>query len=349
LSQRIYNLDYSSDQLELFSTTLRDYRTMAIDRRLNYQHLLYFWSVVRSGSLSRACEELALSPQTISPQLKTLEERLREQLLVKSGRTLVPTEMGRVVFGYAEEIFGLGGELLQALEQRATRRPLRFVVGIDDVVPKEIVQRLLEPALQLGRSVHLTCREGTLARLVADLAIHENDLVLSDAPITPTLNVRVYSHHLGASAVCWMAKSAVAQKLRRRFPQSLEGEPVLLPTVDTAIRLALDQWADREKVHPVVVGEFEDYALLRAFARAGHGVAPVPVVMEEQFRRQYGLLRVGAADGVRSDFYAISVERKVKHPAVAAIIDHARQLFASSPRRQFSIRRYSQTGAKSDE
>ncbi len=301
---------------------------MARVPRLNYQHLLYFWTVVRSGSIARACEDLHLSAPAISAQLKTLEARLGQKLLVKSGRTLQATEAGRLVYGYADEIFGLGRDMLSALEQRPTHRPLRFTVGIDDVIPKEIVARLLAPALQLGRPVRLTCKEGTLDRLVADLAIHGSDLVLSDAPMSSAFNFRVYNHHLGSSAVCWMAKTAMAAKLRRGFPNSMDGMPALLPTPDTAIRRALDQWADRNGIHPAVVAEFEDYALLRAFARAGHGVAPVPVVLEEQFRRQYDLLRVGLADTVQSEFYAISVERKVKHPAVAAIVEHARQLFA---------------------
>jgi LysR family transcriptional activator of nhaA len=296
--------------------------------RLNYQHLLYFHTVVRTGSIARACEDLHLSAPAISAQLKTLESRLGEKLLVKSGRTLMPTEVGRLVYGYASEIFGLGQDLLSALEQRPTHRPLRFTVGIDDVVPKEVVQRLLEPALQLGRPVRLICKEGTLDRLVAELALHESDLVISDAPFTPALNFRVYSHHLGGAAVCWMARAKTAEKLRRGFPKSLDAAPVLLPTLDTAIRHALDQWMDQHALRPIVAAEFEDYALLRAFARAGHGVAPVPVVLEEQFRQHYGLLRVGLAEGVKTEFYAISVERKVKHPAVAAIIERARQLFS---------------------
>lgn len=302
---------------------------MARISRLNYQHLLYFWTVVRAGSIARACEDLHLSAPAISAQLKTLEARLGQKLLVKSGRTLTATEAGRLVYGYADEIFGLGRDLLSALEQRPTHRPLRFTVGIDDVVPKEIVERLLEPALELGRPVRLTCREGTLDRLVADLAIHHSDLVLSDAPMSSAFNFRVYNHYLGASEVCWMAKAGMASRLRRGFPKSLDGAPALLPTPDTAIRRALDQWADRNEIHPVVVAELEDYALLRAFAREGHGVAPVPVVLEEQFRKQYDLLRVGLAHAVQSEFYAISVERKVKHPAVAAIVEHARQVFAT--------------------
>ena len=302
---------------------------MAVIRKLNYQHLLYFWSVVRTGSLARACEELALSAPTISAQLRTLEERLGEKLLTKSGRTLVPTEVGRLVYGYADEIFSLGRDLVDALEHRPTRRPLRLAVGIDDVVPKEIAHRFLEPALALKQPVRIVCHEGTLERLVANLAVHEIDLVLSDAPITPSLHVRAYSHHLGTCEESWMASPALAKTLRRGFPQSLHGVPVLLPTDDTAIRRALDQWFDRQGVRPVVRGEFEDYALMREFARAGHGFTPVPAILQEQFRREYGFSSVGRAEGVDAQFFAISVERKIKHPAVAAIVEHAREIFSA--------------------
>src|SRR4030095_12133479 len=302
---------------------------MAVIRKLNYQHLLYFWSVVRTGSLTRACEELALSAPTISAQLRTLEKRLGEKLLTKSGRTLVPTEVGRLVYSYADEIFGLGRDLVDALEHRPTRRPLRLAIGIDDVVPKEIAHRLLEPALALKQPVRIVCHEGTLERLVADLAVHEIDLVLSDAPITQSLHVRAYSHHLGTCEESWMATPALAKTLRRGFPQSLDGMPVLLPTDDTAIRRALDQWFDRQNVRPVVVGEFEDYALMREFARAGHGFMAVPAVLREQFRREYGFSFVGPTAGVDAQFFAISVERKIKHPAVAAIVEHARHIFTA--------------------
>ncbi|MFO7276527.1 MAG: LysR family transcriptional regulator [Pseudomonadota bacterium] len=295
-------------------------------RKLNYQHLLYFWSVVRNGSLTRACEELHLSPPAISAQLKTLEERLGEKLLVKSGRTLVPTEVGRLVYGYADEIFGLGRDLLDALEQRPTRRPLRLVVGIDDVVPKEIVHRLLQPALSISQPVRLVCREGTLERLMADLAIHEIDVVLSDSPIAPSLSVRAYNHPLGSSKEVWMAVPALAKTLRKGFPGSLNGAPVLLPTEDTAIRRALDQWLDRHEVRPVIIGEFEDYALLREFARAGGAVAPVPAVLEEQFHQAYGLATVGPANGVEAQFYAISLERRIRHPALLAVWENARRI-----------------------
>ena len=302
---------------------------MAVIRKLNYQHLLYFWTVVRAGSLTKACEELALSPPTVSAQLRTLEARLGEQLLRKEGRTLIPTEVGRLVYGYADEIFALGRDLVDALEHRPTNRPLRFVVGIDDVVPKEVAQRLLDPALALKQPVRMVCREGTLERLVADLAVHEIDLVLSDAPITPALNVRAYSHDLGTCKVLWMATPTLAKTLRRNFPQSLDGVPVLLPTDDTAIRRALNRWLDKQNVRPIVVGEFEDYALLRQFARAGHGFAPVPTVLEEQFRREHGFAPIGLAAGVEAEFFAISVERRITHPAVLAIIENARKIFAT--------------------
>ena len=303
---------------------------MAAIPRLNYQHLLYFWSVVRTGSLTRACEELALSAPTVSAQLRTLEERLGEKLLRKSGRNLVPTDVGKLVYSYANEIFSTGQELLDALAQRPSGRPLRLLVGVDDVVPKEIAYRIVEPSMHLKQPVRMVCREGTLERLIADLAVHDIDVVLSDAPVTPTLSVRVYSHSLGSCAVYWMATPTLAKTLRRGFPESLDGVPVLLPTDDTAIRRALDQWLDRQNVRPLMLGEFEDYAMLREFARAGHGFAPVPSVLEAQFRREHGFVRIGTAEGVKAEFYAISAERKIRHPAVVAMTDSARKLFEQS-------------------
>ena len=302
---------------------------MATIRRLNYQHLLYFWSIVRTGSLTRACQELALSAPTISTQVRILEERLGEKLLAKSGRALVPTEVGRLVFSYADEIFGLGQDLLEALDQRPTARPLRLVVGIDDVLPKEIAYRILKTTLAMKRPVRLSCREGTLERLVADLALHEIHVVLSDAPITPSLNVRAYSHSLGTSEILWMATPTLAKTLRRTFPRSVDGVPVLLPTDDTAIRRALDQWLEKHDLRPVMIGEFEDYAMLREFARGGHGFFPVPAILERQFCREYGVARVGAAAGVKAEFYAISIERKIRNPAVAEMIERGRDAFAS--------------------
>src|SRR5690606_24059619 len=244
--------------LELISQNIRDTLTMALHiPRLNYQHLMYFWAVVRTGSLRQACEELKLSAPTVSAQLRTFEERIGEKLLTKAGRRLVPTETGRLVFTYAEEIFGLGSDLLNALAQRPTHRPLRLAVGVDDVVPKEIARRLLEGVLSLNHPVQLVCREGTLPHLLALLQVHELDVVISDAPATPSLNIRSHNHLLGSCAEAWMATPALASKLQGAFPKSLDGVPMLLPTDDTAIRSALDQWLDKHGVRPFVVGEFE--------------------------------------------------------------------------------------------
>jgi LysR family transcriptional regulator, transcriptional activator of nhaA len=292
---------------------------------LNYHHLFYFWQVVRMGSITRACEELSLAPPTVSAQLRTLENQLGEKLLVRSGRKLVPTDVGQLVFRYAEEIFSLGRELVDAVKQRPTGRPLRLAVGVDDVLPKEIAQALIEPALHLNDTVRLVCREASLERLMAALAVHELDVVLSDAPVTPSLNVRAYSHLLGESGVTWMATPSLAAKYRRGFPKSLNGAPMLLPTDDTAIRRGLDQWCDAEGIRPVLTGEFEDYALLRAFAQRGTGVIPVPSVLEKTFKLQYRFQRIGVSKGVKGRFYAVSIERRIRHPAVMAILNTGRK------------------------
>ena len=300
---------------------------------LNYHHLFYFWRVVRLGSITAACREMRLAPPTVSAQLKSLEEQLGEKLLERRGRTLVPTDVGRMVYGYAEQIFPLGQELMDAVKQRPGARPLRLVVGVDDVLPKEIAQALIEPAFRLRRPVRLLCREGSLEPLLGALARHELDVVLSDTPVTPSLNVRAYNHPLGECGVAWMGSPALAKKLRRSFPKSLDGSPVLLPTDDTAIRRDLDQWCDAKAVRPVPVAEFEDYGMLRAFGQEGKGAIPVPAAMEAVFKKQYGLARIGLADGVVARFYAVSVERRIRHPAVAAICESGRALFALGRRR----------------
>ena len=294
---------------------------------LNYHHLFYFWKVVDTGSITAACRELRLSPPTVSAQLRTLEESLGEKLLTRRGRTLVPTDVGRLVYGYAQKIFTLGRELQDAVAQRPTDAPVALAVGIDDVLPKEIAQALLRPALELGRPVRLLCREGSLEVLVARLALHELDVVLSDAPVTPSLHVRAYNHRIGGCGVVWMGARAVAAKHRRGFPGSLDGAPVLLPTDDTAIRRDLDQWCDAQGVRPAVVAELEDYGLLRELGQRGAGLFPVPAVLEKDFARRYGLARVGATKGVAATFYAVSIERRIRHPAVAAICAPGRPMF----------------------
>jgi len=297
---------------------------------LNYHHLFYFWKVVRLGSITAACKELRLAPPTVSAQLRSLEDQLGEKLLMRKGRALVPTDVGQMVYGYAQQIFGLGQELMDAVKQRPTGRPIRLVVGIDDVLPKEIAQALIEPALALKQPVRLLCREGSLESLLAALALHKLDIVLSDTPVTPSLNVRAYNHPLGECGVLWMGAPALAKAHRRRFPKSLDGAPMLLPTDDTGLRRDLDQWCDTQAVRPIMVAEFEDYGLLRAFGQEGTGVIPVPSVLEKVFLKQYGLERIGLAEGVVVRFYAVSIERRIRHPAVVAICETARALFAKN-------------------
>src|SRR6201997_5475727 len=291
---------------------------------LNYHHLQYFFVVVRTGSIRKASEELRVSSPAISTQLRSLEEHFGERLLSRSGRNLILTEMGRVVFGYAEEIFALGQELTNTVKDRPTGRPLRLVVGVVDVVPKMIAHWLIEPAFQLHNPVRIVCREGSPDQLVAQLAIHQLDVVLSDVPINPNLKIKAYSHLLGECGTTFVATPKLAKSLKGDFPQSLHQAPLLVPAENTAIRRSLEFWLDTHGVQPIVAGEFQDYALLRAFGQAGRGVFPIPSVFEKQLR-QDSLRRIGRTEDVRSRFYAISVERKLKHPAVIAICDTARQ------------------------
>ncbi len=292
---------------------------------LNYHHLLYFWTVVRAGSIQKASEELQVSPPAISAQLKLLEEQLGEKLLTRSGRRLALTEMGRTVFSYAEDIFTLGRELLDVVKNRPIGRPLRLDVGVVDVMPKVVVQALLEPALHLREPVRIVCREASPDQLLGRLATHELDVVLSDSPVDPTLKIRAYSHLLGECGVIFVADQRTAVRYRRRFPLSLDGAPMFLPADNTALRRNLDFWFETKRIRPLVLGEFEDYALLRAFGETGAGVFPLPSVVGAQIRRQKGLKTIGSTSEVRTQFYAISAERKLQHPAVLAIRNAARQ------------------------
>lgn len=292
---------------------------------LNYHHLLYFWTVVRAGSIRKASEQLRISPPAVSTQLKLLEDRLGEKLLARSGRRLVLTETGKTVFSYAEEIFALGRELMDVVKNRPIGRPLRLDVGIVDVMPKAVVQALLEPALHLSETVRIVCREATSDQLLGRLAIHELDVVLSDAPVDPSLKIRAYSHLLGECGVIFVAGQSLAAHYRKNFPQSLHGAPMLLPTENTAFRRSLDFWFESKGIRPVILGEFEDFALLRAFGETGAGVFPLPSVLEAQIRKEKKLKTLGATAEVRTQFYAISAERKLQHPAVLAIRNAARR------------------------
>jgi LysR family transcriptional activator of nhaA len=292
---------------------------------LNYHHLLYFWTVARVGSVTRACEELHLTQPAISAQLRTLERSLGEKLFARSGRQLVLTEVGQVVYRYADEIFRTGRELQETLAGRPTGRPVRFSVGVSDAMPKLLAYRLLEPALRLPEPVRLVLREDKAERLLADLAIHALDLVLADAPVASTVKVRAYSHLLGECGVTIFGAPRLAQAHRRRFPASLDGAPFLLPTENTALRRSLEQWFEMNDVRPATVAEVEDSAVLKVFGQSGVGLFAAPTVVEAEVRRQYQVGVVGRVDPIRERFFAISVERKLTHPAVLAITTAARQ------------------------
>lgn len=299
---------------------------------LNYHHLLYFWMVVRTGSVAAASAELRLAPPTISVQIRRLEEQLGEKLLRRSGRHVVPTDMGQLVYRYADEIFALGRELLDAARGRPTGRPMHVVVGVHDVVPKSIARWLIEPALRLPGPVRITCREGTSQQLLAELSIHRVDVVLADSPIGPDLKVRAYNHLLGETQLSILGVPALARKYRRGFPKSLHGAPMLLPTQHTSVRRGLDQWFDSLDIRPRVVGEFDDSELSWEFGGNGLGVFSAPLVLETQLARLHNVQRIGVAPDVSARFYAISVERKLKHPAAIAICETARHtLFAKKP------------------
>lgn len=298
---------------------------------LNYHHLLYFWTVAREGSLVAAGKALKLSHPTLSAQIRALESRLDEQLFTRAGRGLVLTEMGRVVYRYADEIFSLGREMLDTVNGRSGGRPLRLDVGVADVVPKLVVRRLLQPALGGPEPVRLVCHEGRYEKLLADLTLHTLDLVIADAPLPPGSGVRAFHHLLGETSVSFFATKPLAARHRRGFPGSLDGAPLLLPLEGSPLRRSLNQWFDRHGVAPRVVAEFEDSALLKVFGTDGVGIFPAPTVLEADVARQYGVQVVGRVPEVRERFYAISVERKLKNPAVVAISEAARHdLFAKA-------------------
>ena len=299
---------------------------------INYKHLHYFWVVAKEGGVARASERLHLTPQTISGQLSLLEENLGEALFSRVGRNLEITETGRLVLSYADEIFSLGGELEEMVRNLPGGRPLVFKVGVADVVPKSIAYRLLAPALQLPEPVRIICRENTIDSLLAELAVHRLDLVITDSPIPPDVNVRGFNHPLGDCGVTFFASPQLARKLAKNFPDSLSGAPLLMPGEMTVVQGRLLKWFDKLHIHPRIVGEFDDSALMKAFGRAGAGAFIAPTPIAEEVEKQYGVVAIGQTDEVREQFYAISVERKISHPAVSAITEAAREwLFTDAP------------------
>ncbi len=293
---------------------------------LNYHHFYYFWVVAKEGSIAQASKELRLAHPTISAQIHRLEDVLGEKLFARKGRNLVLTEFGHVARRYADEIFSIGREFMDTAKGRPGGRPVRFVVGISDAIPKSIVYKILEPALRLEENARVTCREGRSAEaFMGDLAMHTVDVVLSDSPAGPGTSVRAFSHPLGECGTTFFAAPALAKACRTRFPKSLDGIPFLLPGGDSALRRTLEEWFDSLKIRPRVVVEVDDAALAKVLGEAGFGVFASPDVVEKDILARYAVHILGHAKEVRQRFYAISVERKIRHPAVLAISDAARK------------------------
>jgi LysR family transcriptional activator of nhaA len=291
---------------------------------LNYHHLLYFWTVARERSVSRAAEKLRLQQPTVSAQIKMLERALGERLLERQGRAVVLTEVGRLVYQYADEIFTLGRELTETLRGRPPGRPINLAVGVANAVPKLIVYRLLLPAMQGPQPVHVVCHEGSVEQLTSALATHALDAVIADAPAAPHVRVKVFNHLLGESETVFFATRQVADRLRRGFPRSLTGARMLVPTRNTALRRALDEWFDAESLRPDVIGEFEDSALMKVFGEENGAVFPAPAAIARDVARAYRVRAVGSTPAVKERYYAISVERRLKHPGVVAVTEAAR-------------------------
>lgn len=301
---------------------------------LNLKHLYYFWQVARCGGVAKAAEQMHLTPQTVSGQLQQFEDSSGAALFERRGRGLELTEQGKAALAYADEIFSLTGELehlFSAGKGRATR--IQFRVGVADAVPKTLAHRILAPATQIARPVHLVCRELKLDALLNELASHRIDLVISDTPLPAGARVKAYSHRLGQSSISFFGAPILLGKNRlvSEFPKILDRMPMLLPGEDAAARNRLERWFNRHRLKPEVVGEFDDSALINAFGQAGVGIFPGPTVLEEAICAAYGVEVLGRAPELYDEFFAISVERKVTHPCVLAIAAAARdQLFAAA-------------------
>ncbi len=292
---------------------------------INYKHLHYFWVVAKTGGIARASERLHLTAQTISGQITLFEDKLGYQLFNRVGRKLELNDAGRTVYAYADQIFSLGEELEEAMRLRPGGRPLQFRVGVSDAVPKTIAYLLLETALKMQDPVRIICREGKLNSLLGDLAIHRLDIVIADSPIPGNIDVRGYSHLLGECNTSFFATPELTKTYRKNFPHSLDGAPFLMPGEDAAVRPKLLRWFEKEKIHPHIAGEFDDGALLNAFGEAGAGIFAAPSAVAAQLKQQLGVMQLGLTEHVTEQFYAISVERRLTHPAVLAIQSAARE------------------------
>ncbi len=299
---------------------------------MNYKHLYYFWWVAKAGGVVKAGEQLHITPHTISGQIGILEDVLGTPLFAKRGRNIELTDAGKLAFGYANDIFALGTELEESVRNfKEGGRSIEFRIGVADAVPKTIACRLIEPATRLHEAVRIVCLESKLEHLLAELASHRLDLVVAGAPIPPSIKVRAYNHRLGKSGMSFFAADGLVKSLKGKFPACLNDAPMLFPTVGVAVRSTLDRWLEKNKLRPRVVGEFDDSALMKAFGKRGLGVFIGPTVIEAEIESQYGAKAIGRTKEITEEFFAISVERRVKHPCVVAIAEASRtHLFADN-------------------
>ncbi len=286
---------------------------------LNYHHLFFFWVVMNTGSIRAASSRLELAQSTISAQLGSLEKTLGGKLFNRVGRNLEPTELGHMVFSYADKIFTIGQEMMNSIHSLAKESPLSLRVGVVDVVPKLLTRKFLLPAIEMADNIHLVCQEGKMQHLLSELAIHNLDVVLTDVPIRPGLSVKAYSHLLCECGISFFCKKDMTEELSKGFPYSLDKTPILVPMANTALRGRLDRWFDTLNIMPHIIGEFDDSALLKVFGQAGDGVFAAPQVIEREIKEQYQVEVIGRSNDVLERFYAISVERIIKHPAIIAI------------------------------
>ena len=293
-------------------------------RPLNYHHLLYFWTTAREGTIARAAESLHLTPQTISGQLKLFEEQIGHPLFQRAGRRLILTETGKLAYQYAEDIFNLGTELSRRLQSPFHSHTLNLNVGVVNSIPKLIAYRILEPALEESEELKLTCTEGTLEELLGQLAVHQLDLVISDHAIPAGLNLRAFNHKLGESSISLFGSAARSRRVAKRFPEALDGYPMLLPTNTSALRRKLEDWFRRQGIAPLIIAEFQDSALLKSFGQTGLGLFPAPTAIAREVQNMYGVKAAGRIEDVKESYYAISPERRIAHPAVSTVTERAR-------------------------
>jgi LysR family transcriptional activator of nhaA len=293
---------------------------------LNYHHLRYFWTVAKEGSLARAAERLRVSPPSISEQIHALEDALGEKLFRREGRGNRLTDAGQVVFGYAEDIFAMGRELVGAVRQHPGTRTLRLHVGVVDSFPKLVTHEILKPAFDMAQNIHVICREGKMESLLPQLAAHRLDIVLADEPAASSANIRIFNHPLGEAGTAFCAEKLLANRLRKGFPRSLHEAPALLPVEGTPLRRALDGWFQEQRIHPRIVAEFEDLALMKVMAAEGRGFIAVPSVTARDALLRYGFHSFGNAPGCKMQFHAITAQRRIEHPAATLIANQARIL-----------------------